>query len=276
MCPLEVLFDASFTPNYVFSRLNWGPQINKKNAKQSLLTIQGSFTSSSLFSSSGRYSSLVYPDDKTKNYECWVHGWWRKNVFPYYLHIDFNSFQMRPNFYAIGICKKYCAYNLHAKINKQLEGDLNTCHLDVELGTLNPITTTNVINSIVPSTWEHVFPCGNECSQCIPNCTICTMGTTCVTKALECVSHIWENSMYPCLGTCTLFMWDDPMWEHTLNPTWETVDTLPMWEHASCANVQHGFPCGNMRSHVGVSMFLSMGTYIPCRKVCPNVFPIVT
>lgn len=61
-----------------------------------------------------------------------------------------------------------------------------------------PITTTNVINIIVPSTWEHMFPCGNECSQCIPNCTICNMGTTCVTKALECVSHIWANSMFPC------------------------------------------------------------------------------
>lgn len=108
---------------------------------------------------------------------------------------------MRPHFYAIDICKKYCAYNLHAKINEQLEGDLNTCHLDVGLGNVDPITTTNVINSIVPSTWEHVFPCGNECSQCIPNCTICTTGTTCVTKALECVSHIWENSVFPCLGT---------------------------------------------------------------------------
>jgi hypothetical protein len=44
---------------------------------------------------------------------------------------------MRAHFYAINICKKYCAYNLHAKINKQLEGNLNTCHLDVGLGTLS-------------------------------------------------------------------------------------------------------------------------------------------
>jgi hypothetical protein len=61
----------------------------------------------------------------------------RKNIFAYYLHIDFNSFQMRAHLYAMNICKKYCAYNLHAKINKQLEGNLNTCHLDVGLGTLS-------------------------------------------------------------------------------------------------------------------------------------------
>lgn len=142
-----------------------------------------------------------------------------------------------------------------------------------------PITTTNVINIIVPSTWEHMFPCGNECSQCIPNCTICNMGTTCVTKPLECVSHIWANSMFPCLGTCTLVMWDDPMWKHTLNPTWEHVDTLPMWEPTSCANVQHGF---HLRTCIHVQM-CNMGFHVgtchpmwefPCSSAWEHTFHV--